>query len=194
MSMSYYTFFRPTHIPILLLMLPRWIRIEVTLTIWISRRSNIRLLRIVVLNNVIGISIGTIIVLMDHHRPEDLLVLGLVLLMTPIIHGTQTHLKKDRFPLIPGHALVPKAAIVAGVAAEVQAKIIQAYKNITSLATAISIAESGSIKIGQPHVMIVNDENTRKRRERRTRRRRKGMKKDGVSWLVKRFVQNWFSG
>jgi hypothetical protein len=28
-----------------------------------------------------------IIVLMDHHRPEDLLILGLVLLMTPIIHG-----------------------------------------------------------------------------------------------------------
>jgi hypothetical protein len=153
--------------------------------IWISRRSNIRLLRIVVLN-VIGICIGTIIVLMDHHRPEDLLILGRVLLMIPIIHGTQTHLKKDRFPLIPGHAPVPKAAIVAGVAAEVQATMsIQAYKNITRLATVVSIAENGSIKIGQPRVMIANDENTRKGRERRTRRRvgrrRKEMKKDGVS-------------
>jgi len=79
-------------------------------------------------------------VLVDDHRPEDLLlILRLVLLTTPMIHGA--HLKRDRFlddvhpdgigtipvavpPPILRHAPGLKATIVVGAGA--QAKIIQA--------------------------------------------------------------------
>jgi hypothetical protein len=93
----------------------------------------------------------------------------------PMIHGTQTICPSVIFAVpdllpIPGHALVRKAVIVAGVAAEVQAKIIQASKNTVGRVTAVSIVANGSIKIGRLPVNIVNDENTKIGRERKTKR------------------------
>ena len=99
-----------------------------------SRLSNIRTLRIAVLDVVnVGLDIT---LLVDDHRPEDLLlVLCLVLLTLPMVRGRQTHLKKDRLMddvcpsaigavllLLLGHPLGPKAVIVAP---GVQARVIQ---------------------------------------------------------------------
>lgn len=139
-----------------------------------NRRSNIRLLRIV-LNNVIDTNAGIIIALMDGHRLEDLLpILSLVLLTIPMIRGTQTHLKKGRFlddtnvigavpvlPLIPGDDPVPAAIIVAGVIPGVQAEINQAHKNTAGPVSIAAVVENGRIKIGRLHVKSVNDENTK---------------------------------
>lgn len=97
--------------------------------------SNIRTLRIAVLN-VINKAFDIAAVLVDDHRPEDLLlVLCLVLLTVAMVRGRQTHLKKDRLmddmcPSAIGAILLrllgplvgPKAVIVASVA---QARVIQ---------------------------------------------------------------------
>ena len=145
-----------------------------------SSQSNIRTLRIAVLN-VINKGFG-ITVLVDDHRPEDLLlILCLALLTVPMVRGRQTHLKKDRLlddvcPSAIGAVLFlpqslfvgPKAVIVTS---GVQARVVQVQKKTADPATAISIAENGSIEIGRLHLMmIVNDENAKKGRERKTRR------------------------
>ena len=107
----------------------RDIRIEVPLMIWVGIWNGIRTQRVAVLN----ISFD-IVVPVDEHRPEDLiLILCLVLLTVPMIHGKRTHSKRDHLlynvcpsaigvvlVLLPSHSLGPKAVIVAS-----GAKVIQ---------------------------------------------------------------------
>ena len=143
--------------------------------IWVGIWNGIRTQRVAVLN----ISFD-IVVPVDEHRPEDLiLILCLVLLTVPMIHGKRTHSKRDHLlynvcpsaigvvlVLLPSHSLGPKAVIVAS-----GARVIQVWKETVDPGTVISIvAEKGSIEIDRLHLMIVNVENAKKRRERRTRR------------------------
>lgn len=121
---------------ILLLMLSRQrpdTRIEVTLMmIQMSRLSNIRTLRIAVLDVVnVGLDIT---LLVDDHRPEDLRTLCLMDLTEPMIRGRQARSKEDHpmddicpsaigavLLLLPGHLLGPKAVIVASGTRVIQA-------------------------------------------------------------------------
>ena len=89
--------------------------------IWMGIWNNMRTVRIAVLN----ISFD-IVVPVDQHRQEDLiLILCLVLLTVPMIHGKRTHSKRDHLlynvcpsaigvvlVLVLGHPLGPKAVIV----------------------------------------------------------------------------------
>ena len=97
--------------------------------IWMGMWNNIRTLRIAVLNISFDIAVRV-----DDLPLEDLLlILCLVLLTVPMIHGKRTHSKRDHLlynvcpsaigvvlVLLPSHSLGPKAVIVASGARVIQ--------------------------------------------------------------------------